>query len=70
MRFYTQQHPFYCGIDRHARTMSVCLMHHDGEIMLHRQMKAAPAPFLQAIAPDREGLVVAVECLFTWDLAG
>ena len=23
MRFYTTQHPFYCGIDRHARTMYV-----------------------------------------------
>lgn len=21
MRFYTKQHPFYCGIDLHARTM-------------------------------------------------
>jgi hypothetical protein len=29
-------------------------------------MKAAPQPFLQAVAPYREGLVVAVECLFTW----
>jgi transposase len=29
-------------------------------------MKAAPEPFLQAVAPYRDGLVVAVECLFTW----
>jgi hypothetical protein len=29
-------------------------------------MKAAPAPFLKAVAPYRDGLVVAVECLFTW----
>jgi hypothetical protein len=64
--FYTTPHQFYRGIDLHARTMSVCIMHHDGEIMLHRNMKAAPAPFLQAIAPYREGLVVAVEGLFTW----
>jgi hypothetical protein len=28
-------------------------------------MKAAPEPFLQAIAPDREDLVVCVECLLT-----
>ena len=38
----------------------------DGEICLHRNMKAAPEPFLKAIAPYREGLVVAVECIFTW----
>jgi transposase len=46
--------------------MDVCLVSHDGEMLVHRQMKAAPEPFLKAVAPDREGLVVAVECLFTW----
>jgi hypothetical protein len=69
-RFDTNQHPVYGGIDLHARSMSVCLLSHAGEILLHRDMNAAPAPFLKAIAPYREGLVVAVECLFTWDLAG
>ena len=66
MRFYTTQHPFYCGIDLHARSMYVCIVNQDGEIMLHRNMKAAPEPFLKAVAPYRDGLVVAVECLFTW----
>src|ERR671931_2061218 len=66
MRFYTNQHPFYCGIDLHARSMYVCILRHDGEILLHRNMKAAPEPFLKTIAPYREGLVVAVECIFTW----
>jgi len=23
MRFYTKQHPFYCGLDLHARTLYV-----------------------------------------------
>ena len=30
-------------------------------------MKAAPEPFLKAIAPYREDLVVCVECILTWD---
>jgi Transposase len=38
----------------------------EGDILLHRTMNAAPDPFLQAVAPYRDGLVVAVECLFTW----
>jgi hypothetical protein len=42
----------------------------DGEIVLHRHMQAAPAPFLKAIAPDREDLVVCGEGLVTGDLAG
>jgi transposase len=66
MRFYTNQHPFYCGIDLHARSMYVCILSHEGEIVLHRNMKAAPEPFLKAVAPYRDGLVVAVECIFTW----
>lgn len=66
MRFYTKQHQFYCGIDLHARTMYTCILNQDGDIMLHRNMKASPETFLKAIAPYREGLVVAVECIFTW----
>jgi transposase len=66
MRFYTHQHPFYCGIDLHARSMYVCIVNHEGEMLLHRNMKAAPEPFLKAVAPYRDRLVVAVECIFTW----
>jgi transposase len=66
MRFYTNQHQFYCGIDVHARSMYVCVLRHEGEILLHRTMTAAPQPFLKSIAAYRDGLVVAVECLFTW----
>jgi transposase len=66
MRFYTQQHQFYCGIDLHARTMYVCLLNQDGASLVHRDLKASPEPFLKAIAPYREDLVVAVEGIFTW----
>jgi transposase len=31
--------------------MSVCILSHEGEILLHRHMQAAPEPFLKAIAP-------------------
>ena len=30
MRFYQQQHPYYCGIDLHARTMHVCVVDDSG----------------------------------------
>ena len=66
MRFYTHQHPFSCGIDLHARSMYVCIVNHAGEILLHRNMQAAPEPFLTAVAPYRDRLVVAVECIFPW----
>jgi transposase len=66
MRFYTKQHTFYCGIDLHARTMYLCILNQEGEILVHRNMPAGPDPFLKAIAPYREDLVVCVACIFTW----
>src|ERR687891_2705617 len=66
MRFYTQPHQFYCGIDLHTRTMYVCILNQDGNIVVHRNMKAKPDALLQIIAPYREDIVVAVECIFTW----
>jgi hypothetical protein len=46
--------------------MYVCIVSHNGAMLLHRTMQAAPAPFLQAVAPSRDGLVVAVAGNFTW----
>jgi transposase len=66
MRFYTKQHQFYCGIDLHARTMYLCVLHQNGEIRMHRNMPAGPAPFPKAVAPYRTDLVVCVACIFTW----
>ena len=58
MRFYTQQHPHYCGIDLHARTMYLCILNQAGAIVLHRNMKSEPDSFLKAIAPFRQDIVV------------
>jgi transposase len=66
MKFYTQQHDFYCGIDLHARTMYLCVLNKEGQIVLHKNMESAPGPFLAAIAPYRGNLVVGVECMFCW----
>jgi len=59
MRFYTGQHGFHCGIDLHAHTMAVCILDAAGEIAFERNLPTAPEAFLEAIAPYREGLVVA-----------
>jgi transposase len=66
MRFYTGQHRFHCGVDLHAHTMAVCVLDATGEIVLERNLATTPEAFLEAIAPYREGLVVACECIFTW----
>jgi len=66
MRFYTKQHRHYCGIDLHARSMYLCILDQDGTVLLHRNLHAKPDAFLKAVAPYREDLVAAVECIFTW----
>ncbi len=66
MRFYTKNHAHYCGIDLHAKTMYLCILDGEGQILLHRNVRSRPEAFLEAVAPYRDDLVVAVECMFTW----
>jgi transposase len=46
--------------------MYVCILNQAGEILVHQNFKANPETFLKVIAPYRDDLVVAVECIFTW----
>jgi transposase len=66
MRFYNGQHPHWCGIDLHARTMYLCILDAQGRVLVHKNLRATPEAFLEAVAPYREGLVVAVECVYLW----
>jgi transposase len=47
--------------------MYVCILDQGGEVLVHRNLTTDPEAFLKALAPYRPGLVVAVECMFTWD---
>ena len=66
MRFYNQQHPFYCGIDLHTRKMYCCIVDQAGQVLVHHNLQTRGDHFLQLIAPYRNGLVVGVECMFSW----
>jgi hypothetical protein len=67
MRFFNSQpHRFYGGLDLHARTMYLCILDPAGISVRHKEVPAEPAAFLEAIAPFRDGLVVACACLFGW----
>lgn len=66
MRFYKNQHEYYCGIDLHANKMYVCVVNHIGDIVLHRNIDTEPAAFLNLIEPYRGKMVVGVECMFCW----
>ena len=66
MRFYTNQHEYYCGIDLHARTMWICILDSTGEVLVDKNVSAGPEEFLRVIEPYRSDLAVGVECIFTW----
>ena len=66
MRFYTNQHVYYCGIDLHARSLYVCILDQDGNNRVHQKLPCDRQRLLQVLEPYREDLVVAVECLFCW----
>jgi len=70
MRFYKpappDAHRFYCGIDLHARTLYLCVLDQTGKKVLHKEVPSEPAALLEALAPFRQGLVIAAECMFAW----
>ena len=67
MRFYTEQHRYYAGIDLHARSLYACVLDQEGEVVLHRKARTTREETLALLAPFRdEGVVVACECLFCW----
>lgn len=66
MKFYTKQHLYYCGVDLHARSIYLCILNQAGEVCYHRNIRADQDQFLAAVAPYREDLAVAVECMFCW----
>jgi transposase len=57
---------FYAGADLHARALFLVVLDHDGKIAFAKNLPAAPEPFLRAVAPFRDGLLVACECMHCW----
>ena len=66
MRFYARPHEFICGVDLHRRTMYLCVLDVEGQIVLHRKLPCRAEAFLAAVEPFRAPLVVGCECLFSW----
>ena len=66
MRFYQQQHNYYCGIDLHARKMYVCIINHNGKVLVHQNIKTDPQLLFELIFPYLDDIIVGVECVFCW----
>jgi transposase len=66
MKFFNQQHKYYCGIDLHARKMYVCILDKKGKTHVHQNIKTDPELLFELIFPYIDDIVIGVECVFCW----
>lgn len=67
MKFYTQSHSFYCGVDLHANNMYACVVDAEGSKRMHGNFNVRDTDeFLKSLRPFRKNLVVACESTFNW----
>ncbi len=66
MNFYHTSHAHYCGIDLHARSLYVCILSQDAEVLLHKECPAKADVLFRLIAPFLNDLVIGVECMHCW----
>jgi len=66
MNFYNNTHPYYCGIDLHARSLYVCIIDQAGNTCLHKEIPASPDKLRHQLEPYIGNIVVGVECMHCW----
>ena len=66
MNYYTKQHAYYCGIDLHTKSMYVCILNGQGEVLVHKNIRTSPESLSKIISPFLPDIALAVECIFTW----
>jgi transposase len=66
MNFYNNIHPYYCGIDLHARSLYVCIIDQEGNTCVHKEVPAEPDKLHKLLSPYIGNVVVGVECMHCW----
>ena len=66
MNFYNNMHPYYCGIDLHARLLYVCIIDQEGNTILHKEISANKEQLYKLLKPYLGNIVVGVECMPCW----
>lgn len=58
MNFYTNTHPYYCGIDLHTRLLYVCIIDNENNILVHEKIDDSPDKLLALLKPYLGNIVV------------
>ena len=66
MNFYNNTHPYYCGIDLHAKLLYVCILDGKGNTCLHKEISACPEKLKALLEPYLGNIIVGVECMHCW----
>ncbi len=66
MNLYNNTHPYYCGIDLHARLLYVCILDQEGNTLVHKEISADPNKPKLLLKPYIGNIVVGVECMHCW----
>ncbi|GAB2661881.1 hypothetical protein GCM10026988_32950 [Vibrio panuliri] len=64
MRFYNNQHNYYCGIDLHARLLYVYILVSLDSKVLHKKIDADHDALLELITPYQDNIVIGVEYMY------
>ncbi len=63
MNFYNNMHPYYCGIDLHARILYICILDQEGKPCAHKEIPADPEKLHALLKPYIGNIVIGVECM-------
>jgi transposase len=66
MNFVKVQCHYFCGIDLHSTSMTICIMNIEGKILLRKKIPNNFTTFLRLIEPYRSSVAVALESTFNW----
>jgi len=66
VKYYTENHRYYCGVDLHSKNMYLCVMDSDGKILIHRRIGNDPKYFLKLLHPFNDDLAVCCESTFNY----
>ncbi|CAG9001120.1 MAG: hypothetical protein CENE_03137 [Candidatus Celerinatantimonas neptuna] len=66
MRFYNNSHPYYCGIDLHARLLYVCILDSQANVIVHKKIAANKNDLLLILEPYIGHVIVGIECMHCW----
>ena len=55
MNFYNNMHPYYCGIDLHARLLYVCIIDQEGNTLVDKEISSDPDKLHELLEPYRGG---------------